>query len=297
MPLYASDVLEPLLGAAASRRAVRDHCLELLRDTVEPKLQRRLTDVAWYIGGKCMGYPAIWLLALVFEPRGVTLPVLIERCEPALSVSLTTSIVDDLMDRDEPINEEHVGLLYVLLSHASYGAPASPIAAAEQRAHLNRALEVCSAAAASEDAHERRGDRIGHFFRMIAAAGAASSLPASEASVLTEAAGVFGRFCAHLDDWIDLERDCERGENSNVALQLLRGLRKTRGGEARIEAAEMPMLRERMESLLAEQLRACGSLLASLGPALAPSALDRVAQRLRAGLAAIEPRQSVYARS
>lgn len=296
MPLYASDVLEPLLGAAACRRAVRNHCLELLRDTVDPKLQRRLTDVAWYIGGKCMGYPAIWLMALVFEPRGMTLPVLIERCEPALSVSLTTSIVDDLMDRDEQINEEHVGLLYVLLSHASYGAPTSSIAAAEQRAHLNRALEVCSGATASEDAHDRRGDRIGHFFRMIAAAGAASSLPASEASVLTEAAGVFGRFCAHLDDWIDLERDRERGENSNVALQL-RGLRKTSGAEARIDADEMPMLRERMESLLAEQLRACGALLASLEPAPALAALDGVAQRLGACLAAIEPRQNVYARN
>jgi hypothetical protein len=291
MPLYASDVLEPLLEAAAARSAVREHCARLI-GSLEPELQQRLGPATRYVGGKCMGYPAIWLLQRVLEPHGVPLPTIVELSEPALSVSLTTSIVDDLMDRDEAIDEEYVAILYVLMTHASFAPSAGCATAGAQRAFLGKALEVCSGSGDGEDADERRGDRIGHFFRMIASGQAFASLPDGEAHVLIEATGRFGGFCAHLDDWIDHERDQERGVHGNVALRMLQRMRKTPTSSRRINPGEMEMLSSLMEDALIAQLGEVRSLLGSIEAAQAVAALDETAKRIGGCLAKVTAAQA-----
>jgi hypothetical protein len=289
LSLYASDVLEPLLEATATRNAVRDHCARAL-ERLAPKLVHRLREGARHIGGKCMGYPAIWLLQLVLEPRGVPLATIIERSEPALSLSLTTSIVDDLMDGDAPIDEEHVAMLYLLMGRIAFGARRVADARIEHE-FLSQALEVC-AGPDGPAADDRRGDRIGHFFRMIAAGPALASLQASQASMLIEATGRFGRFCAHLDDWIDLESDRELGETSNVALRMLRKMRKTRAGGRRMKSDEMGTLTRLVEHRLSEELRAVRADLTALRATRASAAIANVAHRVGGCLEQIRKAQA-----
>ena len=286
MPPYVSDVLEPLLAAADARSAVREHCACLL-DSLEPHLQRRLGRAAHYVGGKCMGYPAIWLLQMVLEPRGASLRAIVDRSEPALTVSLTTSIVDDLMDRDEPVDEECVGLLYLLMTSAAFRTSSSSDIAAAQRAFLGKALDVCAGSGEGPDADTRRGDRIGHFFRMIAAGPASAWLSGREADALVEATGRFGAFCAHLDDWIDRERDEAAGVSSNVAVRLRRELLEA-PSNGRRRHDDVRALSSRMKDVLIAQLREIRPLLDSIHAREAIAALDAAESRIEGCIADVE---------
>ena len=297
MSVYASDVLEPLLDAGAVRSAVREHCARLL-DPADPELRNRLMPAARYVGGKCMGYPAIWLLERVLGPRGISLAGIIERSEPALSVSLTTSIVDDLVDRDEPIAAEYVAFLYVLIAHAAFEAPAVPETDLHpQRALLDRALDVCMDPNAAGASAARRGNRIGHFFRMIAHGPAQAFLPEQASSMVVEAVGRFGEFCAHVDDWIDMERDLERGVNENVALSLLRSRRKARASAKRIDLHAMGSLAREMGEFLTGKLHEIHSMLVPLDVPQALESLERVAVRLPESLLACTARAPVNFRA
>jgi len=290
MSLYASDVLEPLLDAGAVRSAVREHCVRLL-DHADPGLRNRLMPAARYVGGKCMGYPAIWFLERMLGPRGISLGGIIERSEPALSVSLTTSIVDDLVDRDESIIAEYVAFLYVLIAHAAFEAPTAPRTDLRpQRALLDRALDVCMDPNAAGGSAARRGNRIGHFYRMIAHGPADAFLPEQAASVVVEAVGRFGEFCAHVDDWIDMERDLERGVNENVALSLLRSLRKAHASAKRIDLHAVDSLTSEMGEFLKGQLHEIRSMLAPLDVPRALESLERIAVQLPGSLLACTAR-------
>jgi hypothetical protein len=277
---YASDFLEPLLAASDVRAAVRQHCLALL-DSVDPDLRARLRQQALYVGGKCMGYPAVWLLHRILEPKGVDLATVIEQTEPALCVSLTTSIVDDLMDGDEQITADYVAFLYVLIAHAAFGQNITSRLLPEQSALLQQALDVCINPTRVGPNAERRGNRVGHFFRMVAAGPARASLSLAEANAAIEAVGMFGEVCGHVDDWIDLEVDFERGERENVALSLLRDLRKTHTNGRRIDSAEMDIVAARMNDLIVARLRNIQALLSDHCMELATATLDEVIARLQ----------------
>jgi hypothetical protein len=277
---YASDFLEPLLGAGDVRAALRKHCVALL-DSVDQDLRVRLSSQALYVGGKCMGYPAVWLLARILEPRGIDLATIIEQAEPALSVSLTTSIVDDLVDGDERISPDYVAFLYVLIAHAAFGQRRTSGLLPEQSALLQRALDVCIDPNRVGPSVERRGNRIGHFFRMVAAGPARAYLSKASADAAIEAVGMFGEVCGHLDDWIDLEADYERGERANVALLQLPDLRKSHTNGKRIDKAKMDIVAARMNDLIVGRLRNIRALLADHHMEHAAESLDEVISRLQ----------------
>lgn len=293
MSLYASDILEPLLDAGTVRSAVREHCAALLA-TTNPELRSRLLPAARYVGGKCMGYPAIWFLERMLGPRGIPLRSIVEHSEPALSVSLTTSIVDDLVDRDEPIAAEYVAFLYVLIAHAAFEAPVTlKTDMYPQRALLDRALDVCIDPHSGGGSAVRRGDRIGHFFRTIALGPARAFLPEQQSSVIVEAVGRLGEFCAHVDDWIDMERDSEHGVNENVALALLRSRGKAPATGKRIDLHARDALASEMGEFLMSKLREIQSLLGPLDMPQALDSLERVAVCLPESLLACAARAQV----
>jgi hypothetical protein len=277
---YASDFLEPLLAAGDVRAAVRQHCTALL-DSLDPDLRVRLSSQALYVGGKCMGYPAVWLLERILKPKGVDLATIIEQAEPALCVSLTTSIVDDLVDGDEQISADYVAFLYVLIAYAAFGQKRTSRPLPEQSALLQRALDVCINPARGGPSTERRGNRIGHFFRMVAVGPARANLSPASAEAAVEAVGMFGEVCGHVDDWIDLEADYERGERGNVAVSLLSDLRKTHTNGKRIDSAEMDIVAARMNDFIVGRLRSIQVLLTDHRMAHAAESLDAVIARLQ----------------
>jgi hypothetical protein len=270
---YVSDVLENLLDARDTRQAVRAYCLGLL-DGAEDSLRVQLEPIAEYVGGKCMGYPAIWFLErlLGHDPAAI-----VERCRSPLCVSLSTSIVDDLADDDEELGPAFLAYLYILIGEAAFAG--GPDAA--MREHLHRALELClnTRAATPFAATVRRGDRIGAFFAMIAAKAVEDRLEPHRAAVALEATTRFGEICAHIDDWMDAERDLERGALENVSLTLLAERLDGAAPKSLDLTLHAAWLQDQMCSLLEARIEYTMALLNPAGFGDASLALARLLRR------------------
>lgn len=227
---------------------MRSFAVQLL-DKAPPTLRDGLRSVAAYVGGKCMGYPAIWFLERML---GESPHAVVRRCSSTLCLSLSTSIVDDLADRDEPLENAHLAYIYMLAGEAAFGPRAAPEAASR----LYRALDVCCDASArgTTAAAVRRGSRIGSFFAMIAADALDGSWTTARRDGAIEATGAFGEVCAHLDDWMDAERDLQRGALDNVTLLLLR--ERLEGADPTLPALALhgSWLHDRMLSLIITRL-------------------------------------------
>jgi len=214
--------LETLLDASDTRRAVRAYCLKMLDDVPEP-MRTQLEPVATYIGGKCMGYPAIWFLEQLLAPEHVSTATILDRCGTTLCVSLTTSIVDDLSDGDEAIDSKYLAYLYVLIAKIAFDNSHRERPNTRARDLLYRALDACLNPSARNISRTivLRGDRIGGFYRMIAAETLTGFWPEERVARAIEAIGMFGEVCAHLDDWMDAERDLAHDVMGNTVLLLL----------------------------------------------------------------------------
>jgi hypothetical protein len=216
---HVSDVLEGLLDARSTRDAVRAYCVSLLAG-LPNSLLAQLLPIATYFGGKCMGFPAIWFFEKVLAGTITRTEEIIERCRRTLCVSLSTSIVDDLADHDETVDNASLAFLYVLLGEATFSKTAT---APDALIRLHQAIDIClnPSAPTTGMAITRRGNRIGAFFAMMAADVFHGFYDASRAAYVIEAAERFGELCAHADDWMDVERDLDRGITDNVVLTLL----------------------------------------------------------------------------
>jgi hypothetical protein len=273
---YVSDALEMLLGASDARRAVRAFALRLL-DTAPPTLASQLTPIASYVGGKCMGYPAVWFIEHMLDCDDYDANAIVERCRGSLCVSLSTSIVDDLADRDEDADSAYLAYLYVLLGEAAFGQGANPNALQ----HLHRAVEVCLNPSIRGELRAGRGDRIGAFYAMIAADVLNDLWSPQRVAAGIEATRSFGQICAHLDDWMDADRDLARGTTANVALTLL-GERL--GGRVLAPSALLhyhELVDDLMGSLLAASIEETSALLATMQASRALEAMAQLADSLQ----------------
>jgi hypothetical protein len=282
---YVSDALELLLDAGDARRRVRSFAVRLL-DRAPPSLKSQLEPVAAYVGGKCMGYPAIWFLEQMLDREDCSAGAIVERCRGSLCMSLSTSIVDDLADRDEDGDTAYLAYLYILLGEAAFGQSANATALQ----HLHRAVDACLNPGANGEPHAGRGDRIGAFYAMIAAQVLEDVWDARRAATGIEAARAFGEICAHLDDWMDAERDLARGTTGNVALSLLR---ERLGGRILAPSSLLhyrALADDLMASLLATSVEKTAALLATLQAARAMEAMVRLGESLQRTEA--EPRES-----
>jgi hypothetical protein len=211
--VYVSDYLETLLDGSSVRQLVRSEC-EALVERLPAHLLEHLRPVASYIGGKCMGYPAIWFIQAALGTDEATLAQVLHRSPTALFVSLSTSIADDFLDRNEDVNAAHLTLMYLLLL--------DPITRSERcsqtasRALMDEVVDVIDLFVTSpaEDQRRpssaRRGKRIGNFHAAIAAEMVEGlGVPEPSRREIIEGARRFGEWCALLDDVIDIEQDIE----------------------------------------------------------------------------------------
>jgi hypothetical protein len=282
---YVSDVLEGLLDAAETRRAVRAYCVRLL-DSLDAPLRAQLESSATYVGGKCMGYPAIWFIERLLAQDGVSVESILERCSVTLCISLTTSIVDDLADGDEPFGSAYLAYLYVLIAKAALdGHAADP----DARNRLYHALDVClnPGASTASDVIERRGKRIGAFFQMIAGDVLGELWTPERTNVALGVIGRFGEICAHIDDWMDAERDLARGISDNTTLVLLSG-RLGAAPAAKDLALHREWLRDELVGILTRHITKMAAALRPLKVPAAIRGLDVLLLRLPPTLDATE---------
>jgi hypothetical protein len=210
--IYVSEVIEELIDGAGIRDLVRAQCGQVLRELPAPiaqKLQKHLQ----YSAGKCMGYPAVWLVQQALEKSVEQTASLLAEAPAPLYVSLTTSIADDFLDRDPNVDGGHMMMLYMFM----FGALSErPWFHGEQRRQwLDRVFPLVAtfvepsdivSAGSSRDAVEASGRRIGAFFEVIAYS-LTGGILAERRRELVELAGKFGNWCSHLDDIVDIEID------------------------------------------------------------------------------------------
>lgn len=268
---YVSDVLERLLDAGEAREAVRSYAVHLLDDS-PARLRAAVEPAATYVGGKCMGYPAIWFLHLLTGEERIE--DVVERSAGALCLSLSTSIVDDLADHDETLGSEYLAYLYVLLGEAMARASDPQL----QR-RLHAALEQCLDSDAPCASRASRGDRIGAFFSLVALQALRGYWSATRSELGIEATRRFGRFCAHVDDAMDARRDLENGVAQNVVLQLLREHlgRPPRDGDLLVHRS---WIDPQVGSLLIASLDEVLALVNEIGAQRAATTIGRLQERL-----------------
>lgn len=226
---YVSDLLSNLIGAEDVRNIVRKQCETVLID-VPPSTADRLREPLYYIAGKCMGYPAVWITSVALNLNSEQLAERIALQPGPLYISLTTSIADDFIDKDSNVNAAHMMLLYLFvfssLRHPhwfngemleSYRKNVYPLIGAFVGDHpLTNALSSTEMAASAE----RSGLRIGHFFETIVR-GLSYKDPEDVHIALCNIGRSFGNWCSHLDDVVDIEQDIIGGDSFTYPIFLL----------------------------------------------------------------------------
>ncbi len=229
MIFYVSDLLSQLIDAEEVREIVRRQCGYILFD-VPKETADQLREPLSYISGKCMGYPAIWFASTALELEHDDIVHRLSKQPGPLYISLTTSIADDFIDRDENIKSVHMMLLYLFvfssLRHPhwfngqileAYQRLIYPLVGAfvgedHTRAHLQ--IEELERHA------ERSGWRIGNFFDTIIRGFMADDSPEFRSTV-ADLGRDFGNWCSHLDDIVDVERDILSGDTFTYPMFLL----------------------------------------------------------------------------
>lgn len=225
---YVSDILAELLDAEEVRRLVRAEIGGAISD-LPSDVRRRLAPLGGYYGGKCMGFPAIWLLKHALGLDRDACATLIHDHRAVLWLCLTTSIADDIIDGDEAVSREHMCLWYQLVFEAlaanqwtrgGFDRAAGRVIGTVMREFLcsNSPREDLT----TTDRIRTRGNRIGRFHGLIARSVVNSiAVPRTYGNTIVETAEKFGVWCAHLDDLLDVYRDRQGGEAENVILVLL----------------------------------------------------------------------------
>ncbi len=223
--MYVSDLLEPLLDAAAVRALVREQCLRVV-DRLPRHVQPHLRPVAEYTGGKCMGYPAVWFTQQACGLTDEATKAWLERAPTALFLSLSTSIADDFLDRDEPVSAEHLMFFYALILE-SLRARSTRCDGVFERIYeeMTGAMDLFVGPARDSVSVGSRGKRIGNFFEMIAfELFAAGDVASGHAEAIVRDAGRFGEWCGALDDAIDVEQDIRGGQRDSFPIAALAAL-------------------------------------------------------------------------
>ncbi len=266
--IYVSDFLEEILNASAERRLTREICCVAVNDLPADVVQQ-----ADYYGGKCMGYPAIWLLRHALGLDRQRLTDVAMACRASLFLSLTASIVDDWIDRDQPVTIAPVSLLYMLMVRGLASTQTNALAhelvtdklqeVIEQLLIVERSaqfsarkkLEICASIARDS------GIKIGNFHELIAAEVCGYlSLEAEITETLRRLANGFGRWCALLDDIIDVRSDIAAGEWASLpAASLLMEIAGSSAGKLSQPAAVSPDAENRLIPISAQQLADLGA--------------------------------------
>lgn len=230
--VYVSDVLEHILDAQQTRDSVRRFSGVILcrvPEAARSELERRLH----YIGGKCMGYPVIWLVEHSLELSRDEFDERLEQAAGPLLISLTTSITDDFMDGDEEMTPGHMMLVYLLL----FEALRRPhwFNGQQEALYINQIYPLITSFVdegknigdiiSDNLLHHRAmraGRRIGAFHETIAYAMAVGVVEPERLREMIRIAGRFGDWCSHLDDIFDIETDIENGSNITLPIYWLR---------------------------------------------------------------------------
>ena len=217
--VYVSDFLETLLNASTERALVRE-----VTNSAVSHLPDEIAHQAHYYGGKCMGYPVVWLLKHALDLEEQKLKEVVEACKASIFLSLTTSIVDDWLDKDVEVSVAPVSLMYLLMvvGLGDLNSKHFPSERARQRIHeLTEHLLLVEKSASL--AHREKltlcgelvskaGIKIGHFHELIASEFCnALSVQQSKACELINIANKFGCWCAFVDDVIDVRSDFGNG--------------------------------------------------------------------------------------
>jgi hypothetical protein len=221
MTMYVSDVLDSLLDVGPVRELVRARCVALT-DHLPPHVRQPLHAAATHFGAKCMGYPAVWFVKEALELDLTETARVLDGAWTSLCISLSTSIADDLTDKDEQPGGDALMYFYLLLFKALeqgdwHKDGLGPFVLAKSVDIMPLFVGRTPDAPPLPPANQR----IGHFHRMIAYDMLRHVPMATERRAeLIELTGRFGQWCADMDDVLDVESDLFHGGHENFAVEL-----------------------------------------------------------------------------
>lgn len=234
--MYVSDYLENLLiGSKDIRALVRKKCKMILSE-MEPALKSKLLPIANYIGGKCMGYPAIWFLSEALNLSNEELKKHFRKTNGSLLISLSTSIADDLLDKNENMREEHLMFFYMLIIKSWLSNDLTKEKTEFIYKNIFDAMDIfIGEDSISEmkknnyipfenfrDVAFNSGKKIANFHKMIAFEWIEDiNMPRYVKDILINQISEFGHFCAFLDDFLDIESDILNGDFATVPIYYL----------------------------------------------------------------------------
>ena len=226
-PRYVSDALENLFPVSAVRHMLRrfvEHQIKI----VSPMSARRLHRVAHHYGGKCMAFPALWILQHSFRlSLSAVYSALLSNPFPVV-LSLSTSIMDDFLDGEINGPSESLMLCYALLlsarctSASNYRDIDDLIIPLVDTFLADPTDNGASSVAAIVRAESSLSLRIGNFHRLIARELYRQVRPKEVTIEAAERlAGALGDWCSRLDDVLDLPIDLRQGQRTNFPLKVL----------------------------------------------------------------------------
>jgi hypothetical protein len=228
---YVSDLLEGLLNATAVRSLVGNVIVDI-------GWSRSSTNALLVpLSRKCMGYPPVWLISRALDLSATRIEQAIRANPSALLVSLSTSLTDDLIDKDTEPNLHNLSLLYILLLKAGSRCSSTDSCDKLLSMSLDVATSVLEGTVSEYPLHigsgqganrtlcanlRRAADRIGLFHEAIASDLLIDlAIGAHESLFLTSLCREFGRWCCMLDDFLDVEQDLAAGDLGTFPIQML----------------------------------------------------------------------------
>ncbi len=220
--IYVSDVLEELTNSSNIRGIVRKQCESILKD-VPLSVVAELQKIVTYASGKCMGYPSIWLSQKALALSDNKVVEMLLRQPGPIYISLTTSIADDFIDKDESVDPSYMMVFYLFVFNAlrqplwfsgaieaKYKQEVYPLI--ESFVSSSKSFTDIGSTSHKSKA-EKAGRRIGAFHETVALEFSNQLVAGKEQrNNLCFIAGKFGEWCSYFDDMLDVEVDIEGGD-------------------------------------------------------------------------------------
>lgn len=214
---YTSEVLSELLDASNITDATRSVMAEHMTG-----LPAKVMKAGYHFGGKMMAFPAYWALQKALGKTNEELLDIVRSSKVSFFFTISTSIGDDLADKEEGVGNTELFLFYFIFMQSML----SLFEKKGSKSDLMMKMYTCfgdgltyildegevpdlSNISALKLLESRSGSRVGDFHKMIAeeATMAMDDLSPECKEALVELCSQFGCWCIYIDDIIDIERD------------------------------------------------------------------------------------------
>lgn len=226
--MYVSDFLERLFPSIAPTRKLVGNLICEMGQKLPESLHESLESRLSYYSTKCMGYPAVWACARLLGIDEIQIDALIKKHQTALCISLSTSIIDELIDQESIAPSRDAIILYLLIYNSldknewhkkDLGQYIFKESVNTANLFMDKLYKQRENPIYSEPDFGLK--RIGNFHKMIAYdLTKDNEMLGHKKETIIDIVGLLGNWYAALDDFLDFEHDIE----NNIQTSYVQGI-------------------------------------------------------------------------